>query len=57
MPAIIQPEHWAKWLGEEPASVAELKAMLVPFEGDWDMEPEKRTPPPRRSSDQPGLFD
>ncbi len=57
MPAIIQPEHWAKWLGEEPASVAELKAMLVPFEGDWHMEPEKRTPPPRKPSDQPSLFD
>src|SRR6185295_5685146 len=41
MPAVIAPEHWAKWLGEEPASVDELKGMLTPFEGDWTMRPEK----------------
>lgn len=44
MPAIVQPDDWGKWLGEEPASVAELKAMLAPFEGAWTMRPEK---PPR----------
>jgi putative SOS response-associated peptidase YedK len=57
MPAIVQPENWPQWLGEEPASTAELKAMLVPFEGEWTMEPEKLTPPPKRPSDQPSLFD
>jgi putative SOS response-associated peptidase YedK len=44
MPAIVQPGDWAKWLGEESASVAALKALLAPFEGDWTMRPEK---PPR----------
>lgn len=39
MPYVVQPDHWAKWLGEAPASTAELKAMLVPFEGDWRIEP------------------
>ena len=41
MPAIIAPEHWVAWLGEEPASVGDLKAMLAPFEGNWTMRPEK----------------
>jgi putative SOS response-associated peptidase YedK len=31
MPVILGSEDWAKWLGEEPASQAELKAMLKPF--------------------------
>lgn len=54
MPAVIAPEHWAQWLGEEPASVEALKAMLRPFEGDWDMRPQERKS--RRPSTQPELF-
>ncbi len=42
MPAIVQAGDCAKWLGEDPASPAELKALLVPYEGDWCMEPEKK---------------
>jgi len=54
MPAIVAAEHWAKWLGEEPASVEDLKPMLVPLEGNWTMRPEK---PPRKTDDnQPSLF-
>jgi putative SOS response-associated peptidase YedK len=34
MPVILPAEHWAKWLGEEPASMNELKAMLVPYSDD-----------------------
>jgi len=37
MPAIIQPEDWGGWLGEQEASVDVLKAMLQPFEGEWDI--------------------
>jgi putative SOS response-associated peptidase YedK len=55
MPAIVAPENWSKWLGEEPAHAEELKAMLVPFEGDWDMRPEKPAPPPPRPA-EPQLF-
>jgi putative SOS response-associated peptidase YedK len=55
MPAIIRPDHWAAWLGESPASVAELKTMLVPFEGDWTMRPEKPKLRPA-DPDQPSLF-
>jgi putative SOS response-associated peptidase YedK len=37
MPAVLQPGDWAPWLGEEQASAEELKALLLPYEGDWDM--------------------
>lgn len=58
MPAVIAPEHWGRWLGEEPASVDELKAILKPFEGDWDMEAAARakSPAPKKPSSQQELF-
>lgn len=59
MPAVIQPEDWAKWLGEEPATPDDLKAMLKVFDGDWDMAPEIRQPPPPKPkppSPQGSLF-
>jgi len=61
MPAVLAPEHWAKWLGEEGAPFDELKAMLKPVEGDWTMRlqnPPKaaRSTPPRSKSDEPTLF-
>jgi putative SOS response-associated peptidase YedK len=31
MPVVLPEKDWAKWLGEEPATLAELKAMLVPI--------------------------
>lgn len=31
MPVIVAPDDWPKWLGEEPASADELKALLRPF--------------------------
>jgi putative SOS response-associated peptidase YedK len=61
MPAVIAPDRWGSWLGEEPADIQELKALLVPFEGNWTMAaaptPSRARPP--RSSDpqsQPPLF-
>lgn len=59
MPAVLEPAAWARWLGEEPATVEDLKALLKPFEGDWDMQPSGKPPaPPRKRKDdsQPGLF-
>jgi putative SOS response-associated peptidase YedK len=44
MPAVIAPEYWGTWLGETPASLDALKAMLVPFEGRWAMRAEKPLP-------------
>jgi putative SOS response-associated peptidase YedK len=32
MPVILGHEDWPKWLGEEPATADELKAMLKPFD-------------------------
>jgi putative SOS response-associated peptidase YedK len=34
MPVILADEDWPKWLGEEPASEAELKASLIPCPSD-----------------------
>ncbi len=58
MPIILEERDWAKWLGEEPASVDELKGLLVPFEGDWTMRKAEKTPPPAKPTDpaQPNLF-
>lgn len=43
MPAIIEPEGWAKWIGQEPATPAELKAMLKTRDAvNWTMRREHR---------------
>jgi len=34
MPAILPPEAWGRWLGEERASSAELQALLEPYPVD-----------------------
>lgn len=47
MPAVLQPGDWSKWLGEEPATLAELKAMLKPYDGEWDMSPQDPPTPPK----------
>jgi putative SOS response-associated peptidase YedK len=31
MPVVLGPETWPVWLGEEPANVSQLKAMLSPY--------------------------
>jgi putative SOS response-associated peptidase YedK len=31
MPAVLAPEAWPQWLGEEPADEAHLKALLAPY--------------------------
>jgi putative SOS response-associated peptidase YedK len=55
MPAVLEEADWAKWLGEEPAGADELKSMLKPLEGDWDMQPAGR-PAPQPKPFQPELF-
>jgi putative SOS response-associated peptidase YedK len=47
MPAALQQADWPCWLGEEEASVEELKALLMPFEGDWTMQPQEQPRKPR----------
>jgi putative SOS response-associated peptidase YedK len=34
MPVILAPDAWPAWLGEEPATPAALKALLVPYPAD-----------------------
>jgi len=34
MPVILAEEDLAKWLGEEPATAEELKALLVAYRDD-----------------------
>jgi putative SOS response-associated peptidase YedK len=60
MPAFLEWGDFSKWIGEAPASVDELKAMLKMVEGvRWTMTPEQRAAKPRRAptaSDPGGLF-
>lgn len=55
MPALIADADWAKWLGEVPASIEELKALLRPSDRDLDMRVAAK-PPPKRHNDQADLF-
>jgi putative SOS response-associated peptidase YedK len=34
MPAVLKPEAWPVWLGEEPADLPQLKALLAPYPSD-----------------------
>jgi putative SOS response-associated peptidase YedK len=61
MPAILAPEDWATWLGEEDASAADIKACLKTVDGArWTMTREERTRTTKRRkpvvSDPAGLF-
>ncbi|HWF63280.1 MAG TPA: SOS response-associated peptidase family protein [Rhizomicrobium sp.] len=58
MPAILEPSDWAKWIGEEPATTAELKAMLKTREGvNWKMRREYRAKVEPRPIGQKGPVD
>jgi putative SOS response-associated peptidase YedK len=59
MPALLEDSGWPKWLGEEPASVEELKAMLRVSPRDLDMMRASKPPvPPKpvRGTGQAELF-
>jgi putative SOS response-associated peptidase YedK len=34
MPVVLKPEAWPLWLGEQPADVPHLKALLAPYPSD-----------------------
>jgi putative SOS response-associated peptidase YedK len=34
MPAVLKPNAWPLWLGEQPAELAPIKALLVPYPSD-----------------------
>jgi putative SOS response-associated peptidase YedK len=61
MPAVLSPQDWALWLGEEPAGLATVKACLKTVEDvRWTMRPEERARSAPRAkptvSDPAGLF-
>jgi putative SOS response-associated peptidase YedK len=40
MPVVLKPDVWPQWLGEEPADVPHLKALLNPYpSGDMIYSP------------------
>ncbi|MDD9965375.1 MAG: SOS response-associated peptidase [Myxococcales bacterium] len=57
MPAIVRAEDHARWLGEVPATPAELKAMLQPFDPHkmdmWPVSTRVNTP----KNDDPSLIE
>jgi putative SOS response-associated peptidase YedK len=46
MPAVLKPEAWPLWLGEQPAKLAQLKALLAPYPSEdmicWPVSPALR---------------
>src|ERR1700745_2992402 len=34
MPAVLKPDAWPLWLGEQPAELTPIKALLVPYPSD-----------------------
>ena len=56
MPAIIEPEDIAVWIGEEVATQAELKSVLRPFKGSLVMAEQEPSRLKSRQNDQPELF-
>ncbi len=56
MPAILEPEDWSTWLGENGTSPAQAKAVLKTMEGvSWQMaqEPKKAKPKARSDANRP----
>jgi putative SOS response-associated peptidase YedK len=61
MPAILDLADWSKWIGEEPASMDELKGMLKTVEGiNWRMTKEEKAAKTKRAkptaSDPSGML-
>ncbi len=54
MPAILPQADWPAWLGETPAPLAEVKALLRTFEdgGNWEMTAQAGKQRPRESTDR-----
>ncbi len=46
MPAVVGDADWPVWLGEQPATVGEIKAVLKTSTMDMDMERAGKPPPP-----------
>jgi putative SOS response-associated peptidase YedK len=55
MPAILPPEAWPMWLGETPAALDEVKALLQSYEdgGVWTMTEQAASRRPARPAKLP----
>ncbi|HEY1721045.1 MAG TPA: SOS response-associated peptidase family protein [Magnetospirillaceae bacterium] len=42
MPATLQPDDWGEWFGEEQSSPEQLKGLLKPFEGQWQIRQQEK---------------
>ena len=53
MLAILRPEDWPVWLGETPATLAQVKALLKPYDdgGAWEARPQAP-----KAGETPDLF-
>jgi hypothetical protein len=50
MPAILEDNDWRRWLGEEPAELSQVKAVLNTMEGvNWRMANEPPNPKPAKA--------
>jgi len=58
MPAILRPQDWSAWLGENDASFADIKALLSTYDdgGSWTIAPQAQKQSTPRSDKQPDLF-
>ncbi len=48
MPALLRPEDWGIWLGEDGATARNAKAILRPYAGELDMVLQPKPPPQNR---------
>lgn len=59
MPAVLAESDWEMWLGGTGATLAEIKALLRPVEGDWEMTrqvPKSKEAGRPKKPLQPSLF-
>ncbi|HEX4293127.1 MAG TPA: SOS response-associated peptidase family protein [Rhizomicrobium sp.] len=56
MPAILQPDEIAIWIGEEGATPSQLKSLLRPFDGSLVVREQQAAKPKQRDRAQAELF-
>jgi putative SOS response-associated peptidase YedK len=56
MPALIDAADWPLWLGETPAPLADVKALLKPSDRGLDMKRAGKPPPRKKDDGQQSLF-
>jgi putative SOS response-associated peptidase YedK len=56
MPALIDPADWPVWLGETPAKLEDVKALLKPSKRALTMKRAEKPPSRKKDDGQPTLF-